>query len=54
MICYYCKEKFEYSLKGDILPVCGKNDCREKYNKDHQKAFELLANIGGRTTRGML
>lgn len=52
MICYYCKESFEYSLKHDLLPVCGKPKCREKYSKDYGKVIEILANIGGRTTKG--
>ncbi len=53
MICYYCKEPFEYSIKIDLLPVCGKAQCREKYIKDYNKVIEMFANIGGRTTRGL-
>lgn len=53
MKCYYCNESFEYSLKHDLLPVCGKEQCRDKYLKDYSKVTEMLANIGGRTTRGL-
>ena len=53
MICYYCKESFKYSLNHDLLPVCGKEQCREKYIKDYNKVIEMFANIGGRTTRGL-
>lgn len=51
--CVYCKDDFEYSLKHDLLPVCGKEQCREKYLKDYSKVVEMFANIGGRTTRGI-
>ena len=51
--CVYCKDDFEYSLKHDLLPVCGKEQCREKYLKDYEKVLEILANMGGRTTMGL-
>lgn len=53
VICYYCKDSFEYSLKCDLLPVCGKQQCRDKYIKDYNKVIEILANICGRTARGL-
>lgn len=51
--CVYCKCNFKYSLKYDLLPVCGKEQCREKYLKDYKKILEMFANIGGRTIRSI-
>lgn len=51
MKCSYCK--CEIADRGfNIIPVCDKPLCKQRYNEDKIKAYELLANIGGRTIRG--
>lgn len=50
-ICSYCKCEIKNSLGLDLIPICGKTECRQQYLKDRAEVFEMLANIGGRTTK---
>ena len=53
MKCSYCKCKI-VDRGFNIIPVCDKPLCKQRYNEDKRKVFEMFANIGGRTTRGTL
>lgn len=53
MKCSYCK--CEIVDRGfNIIPVCDKTFCKQRYNEDKRNVFEMFANIGGRTTRGTI
>lgn len=53
MKCSYCK--CEIVDRGfNIIPVCDKQLCKQRYNEDKRNVFEMFANIGGRTTRGTI
>lgn len=53
MKCSYCKcEIVDNSF--NIIPVCDKPLCKQRYNNDKRIVYELFANIGGRTTRGTI
>lgn len=53
MKCNYCKCEIE-DQGLNIIPVCNRPSCKDRYSEDKRKAFELFANIGGRTLKGRL
>jgi predicted RNA-binding Zn-ribbon protein involved in translation (DUF1610 family) len=49
-VCTFCGKPIPEKPSGDFrVPVCGSEECQDKYHMELRQVYALIAGIGGRT-----